>query len=143
MILVLGYGNTARADDGLGPAFVERISRRQFTGLHAVADFHLKVEHVDLVAKADTAIFVDAEMSGSSPFSYDRVEPDMSQDFSGHGLSPGAILALSTVLYGQAPDAYLLGITGYHFRVMEEKLSPPACRNLDFAVAFIRRRLFY
>ena len=44
-ILLLGYGNPGRCDDGLGPAFAARIEARGLPGLDVFTDYQLTVDH--------------------------------------------------------------------------------------------------
>ncbi len=66
-VLVYGYGNPGRLDDGLGPALVRELSRR---GLRAEADletaYQLQVEDAARVAEYDLVIFADAAPASTS-----------------------------------------------------------------------------
>ena len=133
MILLIGYGNPGRCDDGLGPAFADRIARRNLPGVEVVIDFQLKVEHALLIAEAATILFADAQMGGEKPFSLEPLAPVETGDVSSHSLSPASVLALAETLYGAAPAAFLLGISGQEFGHMHDALSQTALRNLDLA----------
>lgn len=140
-VLLIGYGNAGRGDDGLGPAFAERISASRPEGCRIDIDYQLTVEHALPVADAATVVFVDAMIGGDAPFQFAPVAADGSADLASHSLSPQAVLALAEMLYGATPEAYVLGIAGISFGEIAEGLSETGCRNLDLAEAYFRHWL--
>ena len=60
-ILLIGYGNPGRADDGLGPALADRIEALDLPGLTVESDYQLSIEHAALAAGHDIVIFADAD----------------------------------------------------------------------------------
>ena len=52
-ILVYGYGNPGRGDDGLGPAFVEALELLGATDLDCESDYQLAIEDAASLAKYD------------------------------------------------------------------------------------------
>ncbi len=133
-MLVIGYGNPGRGDDGLGPAFADRIAAMHLPGVEVLADFQLKAEHALQVAEAESVVFVDADMTRQDGFALDPVCPSENGDISSHALSPQTVLALAQTLLGAVPAAYLLAIGGQNFGRIEEGLSAPATRNLEAAL---------
>ena len=136
MIRLIGYGNPGRGDDGLGQALAARMA--DVAGLAVTTDYQLTVDHALLIAEADMVIFADALMQADVPFTFTQVTPSTSHDVTSHSLSPQAVLALCNTLYGQAPEAYLLGITGHEFGEVKEGLSPLALSNLLLAEVLLR-----
>lgn len=136
MIRVIGYGNPGRGDDGLGPALAAGIV--DGSGLIVSCDYQLTVDHALQIADADHVIFADAAMNGARPYVFTPVAASTAHDVTSHSLSPQAVLALCNTLYGRAPDAFVLGITGYAFGEVKEGLSPQAQSNLTLATAFLR-----
>lgn len=130
---LIGYGNPGRGDDGLGPAFTARIARADIPGLTVTTDYQLTVDHALLVSGAGQVVFVDALAGSEEPFRFAPVAPATTQDLTSHSLSPEAVLALSATLYGAAPKAYILGITGHEFGEVKEGLSAGAENNLRLA----------
>ena len=141
-MLVYGYGNPGRLDDGLGPALVRELGRR---GLRAEVDletaYQLQVEDAELVAAHDLVLFADAAAAGPEPFGLGRLEPSGRAEFSTHALEPGAVLALARQHFGGPAEAFLLGIRGYEFDDYGERLSPGARRNLAAAADHVCRLL--
>jgi len=137
--LILGWGNPGRVDDGLGPAFIEAISKVAPPGIALDSDYQLTVENAAEVARYDRVLFVDADRRGPLPFTMLKLEPSADgSSFSTHSVAPGAVLALCRDLFHATPEAWLLGIRGYEFDRFGEGLSPRARANLDRAVDFIR-----
>ncbi len=140
--LMLGWGNEGRRDDGLGPAFARLFAERHLPGLTVDTDYQLQVEDAYEAAGYSRVIFVDADRTGPEPFSCRRLEPtDSNLSFSSHSVPPGGVLALTRELYGNEPEAWLLGIRGYDFDRFEESLSAPARDNLEAAADFVAAAL--
>ena len=93
-ILVYGYGNPGRQDDGLGPALVERLEGEHIPGVATDSNYQLQVEDAVAVSQSDTVIFVDAAASGDEPFTFSEVKPSSETTFTTHSVSPGSVLAL-------------------------------------------------
>ncbi|MBZ0172821.1 MAG: hydrogenase maturation protease [Phycisphaerales bacterium] len=138
-VLVLGFGNPGRLDDGLGLAVVEEIAGHP--GVVAEHDYQLNIEHGALVAGFDTVVFVDAVVSGDEPCFFRRLMPRKAESFSSHVMRPESVLAFAGDGFGWDGAAYLLGVRGYEFNEYGERLSEPALENLGAAVALLRRVL--
>jgi hydrogenase maturation protease len=139
-ILVLGYGNPGRQDDGLGPAAIAEIEGMGLPNLTAFDNYQLNIEDAVDVAAHDIVWFVDAARIGASPYSVRAVSPSPSIEFTSHIVRPEAILAIARQCYGRAPLAFLLAIRGYEFEFIEA-LTPSAKENLDAAVAMLTERI--
>jgi hydrogenase maturation protease len=141
-LLLLGYGNPGRRDDGLGPALVDAAASLGRDDLTVDADYQLTVEDAAQVAAHPYVLFVDAALEGPEPFSLRRIEPaDKKAGFSTHSLDPRSVLALARDLFDARPEAYLLGIRGYAFDAFGEGLTPKAKRNLEAALEFLKQAL--
>lgn len=133
-ILVLGYGNPARGDDGLGPALAELINDAAHPRVDAMWDYQPAVEHAADIAKHPAVIFVDASADAPAPFSVRRLRPRAADAFTSHVLPPEAVLSLAHEALGWRGTAYLLALRGYSFRAFDESLSTGARENLRAAV---------
>jgi hydrogenase maturation protease len=140
-VLVIGYGNPGRLDDGLGPALAEALQAMNLPGVTVDADYQLTVEDAELAARHAFVVFADAAVRGPEPFALRRVAPASEADFSTHSVEPGAVLTLSRQLFGGDPQAYTVAIRGYSFGGFGESLTPAAQRNLAAAVAFMQDSL--
>ena len=140
-ILVYGYGNLGRGDDGLGPRLVTALQDAGVDGAVCEADYQLSVEDSATLAGYEVVIFVDADMKGPAPFRFRRVEPAREMSFSSHSATPGQVLALAQQMFGAKTRAFTLGIRGYVFGEMCEALSEAAQANLASALSFATHAL--
>ena len=137
-VLVIGYGNPGRLDDGLGPALAAAIERMALPGVTVDADYQLSIEDALEVAGHDIVVLADADVSGPEPFYFRPLEPTPGVGFSSHSVSPGALLALAREEFGAGAQAWVLGIRGYEFDGFGEGLTPRAAENLASAVTALR-----
>jgi hydrogenase maturation protease len=135
-VLILGYGNPGRQDDGLGPAAASRIEALGWPDVTAYDNYQLNIEDALDVADHDVVWFVDAARFGPHPFAVETIGPAATLEFTSHLLRPQAILAMAHQFYGAAPQAFLLGIRGYEFE-FAEGLTKAASGNLALAVAML------
>jgi hydrogenase maturation protease len=140
-VLIIGFGNPGRADDGLGPALVARVEAWAPPGVDVESDYQLAIEHAQQVADHDLVIFADADASAGAPFRLRRVRPEPAPSFTSHAVSPGAVLALADRCFGRRPEAWLLGLHAADLRSFREGLSPEGEAALMAAEARLRRIL--
>ena len=139
--LLIGIGNTARADDGLGWAFLEAIREGGHFNGELALRYQLQVEDADMIRDYETVIFVDAlHKPVEAGFYWKPCLPVATFGFSTHALDPESVIALCQELYGEAPEAYTLGITGHKWE-LEEGLSPEALKNLEGALRFFEENI--
>jgi hydrogenase maturation protease len=136
-VLVIGYGNPGRMDDGLGPALVEALEKLAIEGVDLDADYQLIVEDAAAVAAHKVVVFADAAETGPEPFYLRPVEPKGELGFSSHGCQPEAVMALAQELFRADTKGYILGIRGYEFNEFREALSDRARANLAAATEFL------
>ena len=136
-VLVLGYGNPGRQDDGLGPAVAAAIEALDWPGVTVCDNYQLVIEDVVDIAEHDVVWFVDAARDGGEPYELRRLSPTFDVTFTSHLVKPGTLLAIAGHYYGKSPEAYLLGIRGYEFEFLEG-LTDRARSNLADALALIR-----
>jgi hydrogenase maturation protease len=140
-VLVIGYGNPGRLDDGLGPALASAVEKMNIAGVSVDSDYQLTVEDASQASEHDVVIFADASENGCEPFFFERILPDDEFSFSSHSVEPGSVLTLAGKLFGNVPRGYALGIRGYEYNEFGERLSPKALINLDEAIKFIEKLL--
>lgn len=134
--LVIGYGNPGRADDGLGPAFIDRLEREVIPGVRTIGAFQLQVEHAAEMRDAALTVFVDASVVGPT-CTLRRVEPEQTQSFSTHSVSPGQVLGLARQVFGWTGDAFVLAIRGEAFDQFCDTLSPGGAAALEAAAGVL------
>jgi hydrogenase maturation protease len=145
-ILLIGFGNPGRLDDGLGPALAERIdqwcqSQLGQSQITVETCYQLAVEHAELVSGYDVVVFADADMQGCAPFQWSRIEPRLDASFTTHDVAPSTVLGLAHNLFGATTQGYLLAIRGYQFDDFGETLSVPAQDNLSAAVLWLQSQI--
>jgi len=141
-ILVIGYGNPGRQDDGLGPAAAAEIKAAGWPSVTTCDNYQLVIEDAVEVAAHDVVWFVDAARDGDAPCAIQRLSPALDITFTSHLLKPEALLAIADQQFGRVPEAHLVSIRGYEFDFLEA-LSDRARNNLALAVTLMRRRIGY
>lgn len=108
--LLIGYGNTLRGDDGLGPHVAECLAADLLPAGRRIACPELTPELAVPLSEADLAIFVDASRDRPpGEIACARLAPlPRGQAAFSHALTPAALLALARDLYGACPPAWLL-----------------------------------
>jgi len=139
-VLVLGYGNPGRQDDGLGPAVSAGIDLLGWPNLTAFDNYQLNIEDAIDVAAHDIVWFADATRAGPAPYEVHDLSPASSIEFTSHLLRPEAVLAIARQYFGGSPRAYLLAVRGYEFEFVEA-LTVGAVENLAMALAMLTDRL--
>lgn len=132
-LLVVGYGNTLRNDDGVGPRAAEEIARLHLPGVTAVACPLLTPELADPVSRADCVVFVDASVEASPEVRFRPLQPADSSRILAHAADPATLLALARDVFGHAPRAWWLTIPVTDLGV-GESLSDRARSGLRVAV---------
>jgi hydrogenase maturation protease len=137
-ILVYGFGNPGRQDDGLGPGFAEMVDewKQKNTADNIVVDsnYQLNVEDALEISEYDVVVFADATIEEDvEDFILDILDPTKAEvKYTLHAASPGYILELCHELYQKYPSTYLLRIKGYEWD-FREGISIAASRNLNMA----------
>ena len=143
-ILIYGYGNPGREDDGLGPALIDLVEEWIIQGknknVHIDSNYQLNIEDAFNIRDYDVVIFADASVRDIEDFKITRVEPSDKIHYSMHAVSPSFIVHLCKKMYNHAPDTYLLHIKGYTFN-LGEGISNKASKNLHLAFNFIKEVL--
>jgi len=161
-ILLIGYGNPGRLDDGLGPALTEKFQQAEpapksfqalekssksscndFQGLESLtveSNYQLNVEDAAQIAEYDTVIFADASTDAEPPFTFTPVTPEKGGlSFSSHSVSAAQLMGMVDELFGKQPEAWMLAIRGVEFNEFGETLSEQAAENLERAVEFLKQ----
>ncbi len=135
-VLVVGYGNALRSDDGLGWHAAEILADDpRLDGVTVLQRHQLTPELALDISRASLVVLVDAS-HGSPPgtVAIERVEPAGTGGTTwSHHLSPPSVLALASELYGRAPDAYLVS-AGVESLAAGETLSPVVERAMPALV---------
>jgi len=140
-VLLIGFGNPGRLDDGLGPALAARINALKLPSVTVDSDYQLQVEYAEALSRYAVVVFADAAVAGKEPFYVEKVVPTRGVTFSSHSLSPADTLGLAQDLFGAETEGFMLGIRGYEFNEFGERLSVRAAENLEQACCFLESLL--
>lgn len=136
-ILVIGYGNPGRLDDGLGPEFAERLLELDLPDVTIESNYQLNIEDAELISRFDIVVFADASVDATEPFEFKPLGKQAPMvGFSSHSITAGSLLGLAEDIFDATPSAYTLAIRGYDFDEFGEHLSVQAQANLDATVSF-------
>ena len=113
-VLVIGYGNPLRSDDGVGLQVAEAV-RQLYTGddrIEVLTCHQLVPELAAKIAESDQVIFVDAAQLGApGELNHKELNPELLSGSSNHRLDPASLLRLSQEVYGRCPKASLLTVS--------------------------------
>lgn len=136
-ILIIGYGNTLRGDDGVGPRVAEAVEKLRLSNVRTLICQQLSPEHADPISRAQSVIFVDAAMDAPMEVQLRPLEPGETSQLMAHAADPRTMLALARDVFGHAPAAWWLTIPAVKMEFGEE-LSPEARRGCSEALEMIQ-----
>jgi hydrogenase maturation protease len=116
MVLVIGYGNDLRSDDGAGRRVVELVEAMGLPHVETISTHQLTPELAERMAESRLTIFVDAvparalqaRLVGPTVIRL-RASRRLPTTL-GHAPDPGSLLFLSRGLYGGRPRALLIAV---------------------------------
>src|SRR4051812_32543817 len=111
-VLIIGYGNTLRRDDRVGPRIARRVPQWRRPGVTTRDVFQLTPELAADLAGCTHALFVDAAC-GVEDIELRAVEPRAESGSLGHASSPARVLGWAAALYGHSPAAWLLTVPAF------------------------------
>lgn len=132
-LLVIGYGNTLRGDDGVGPRVAEAVGALRLPGVRTLICQQLSPEHAAPISLAETVIFVDAAVDATQEVQLRRLEPNDTTQLMAHAADPRTMLALSRDVFGHVPRAWWLTIPAVKME-FSESLTPEAQRGCAEAI---------
>ncbi len=149
-ILIYGYGNPGRQDDGLGARFVELVDQwikdEKLEHISTDCNYQLNIEDAAVIAEYDIVIFIDASVvEDIEQYRLETVEPnDAAIEFTMHAVSTAFVVDLCRKMYGKTPKVLVLHIKSYEFDFKEE-LTNKAAENMlaafDFMKGYLRNNL--
>ncbi len=146
MILVIGYGNTLRSDDGVGQHIAWKIAAIGWPGVRSIATTQLTPELAAEIAQATQVIFVDAIVTDAIQcvqtitFSPQAVALSAAPGAMTHHATPQGLLGLARSLYGHCPRGVLMSVPGVNFE-LGETLSRIALQNAAVALQLISSQI--
>lgn len=135
-LLVIGYGNTLRRDDGVGPWVATQVAERLGDAVRCTAVPQLFPELAECIAHARCVVFVDAGPAAATMAVQALGVSESDVPPGTHVSDPRALLGLATALFGSRPQAWLLTVPGSDYS-HGEGLSPQTRDGAAQAVAWI------
>jgi hydrogenase maturation protease len=140
-VLIYGYGNPGRRDDGLGIRLVEKIGEwckeKGWKNIDFDSNYQLNIEDAELISNYDIVIFADASTEDMEHCRLSKVNPSEARiEFTMHAVSPAFVLSLCNDIFKKHPETYLLHIKGYEWN-FKEGISNKAKENLNIALKTI------
>jgi len=139
-LLICGYGNPGRGDDGLGIALAEAAEKWGLPGVTVQACYQLNAEDALALSGAGSVIFADASKKLKEGFTFTPLEPSSGISFTTHAMAPGSVASLCMELYGKCPPCYILEMAGDEWG-LGEGLSDKGSDSLAKAVSFLKAKL--
>jgi hydrogenase maturation protease len=150
-ILILGFGNPDREDDGVAWHILRALAVK--LGLPAPSSYEdefsvndrldfafylqLTPEMAEEIAAYERVCFVDAHMGNIPlPVQMIPVESEFQRSPFTHHLTPQSLISMCETLYQRKPDAALLSVLGHRFLFTRE-LSPETAALVPEAVNLI------
>ncbi len=138
-ILIIGYGNTLRSDDGIGQKVAEEVEKWGDPRVRSLYLHQLTPELVLEMATAKMVIFVDAiQMTDQiREIEFKTITVNEDNNNSNHSSNPQYLLNLTQQLYNKKPVVFWLLIPVINFD-FGENFSPIALKGLEIALTKIK-----
>jgi hydrogenase maturation protease len=125
-VLIIGYGNPLRSDDGFG-WHASRMIAQELAGHNAevITCHQLTPELAEPLSHSSHAVFIDADAEGEpGEIHWREVQPQAEASSAlTHTCSPAGLLASAARLYGRCPQAVLITVSAQSFD-FGDSLSP-------------------
>ncbi|MEG3437195.1 hydrogenase maturation protease [Pannus brasiliensis CCIBt3594] len=135
-ILIIGYGNTLRNDDGVGVRVAEIIEGKNYPDTRVITAHQLTPELSEDIAGCDLVIFVDAVFSDRPEIQIENLESSGDWKNLGHAENPRSLLAFTRSIYQKTPIARGVYIPAVNCDFGEE-LSEVTSKGMEGAIKAI------
>jgi hydrogenase maturation protease len=118
--LIIGYGNALRGDDAIGlhAAYQLESQFRDDPDVEVIACHQLTPELADDISDCELVIFLDASCHGQAgTVRCNAISLENGPGAFSHQLDPASLIAAAEQLYGEAPKAFTLTLTGWSFEL--------------------------
>ena len=142
-ILIIGYGNTLRGDDGVGYKIAEIIEQWNINNITSLAVHQLTPDLAENIAQADTVIFVDAVTItdiNQAKLEIKTISSNQKSNNLAHHNNPEQLLSLTQAIYQKVPQAYWILVPAFNFN-FSEGLSPFTQKYVNLALEKIKDML--
>jgi hydrogenase maturation protease len=124
-VLVVGFGNTLRTDDGVGRhAAQQLVMDPRLDGATVIACHQLAPEIALDLSQAAFAVLIDASATQpAGTFTIEPLSPTPSGTSGSHHVDAAELVGLAATLYGHAPEVVTVSVGAASFE-LGEGLSP-------------------
>lgn len=138
-VLIIGYGNPLRADDGVGWQTARRLAGLlQDEFVETLALHQLTPELAEPISRADLVIFIDASQEGSpGSWKCERLVANTTAGNSlAHHFTPESLLAYAQAIFRASPFALVISVAGESF-AYHEQLTPSVEKALPQVIEHV------
>jgi len=145
-VLVVGYGNIHRRDDGIGPWVVNWVGHvlQHRKEIRTLSLHQLDADLIEELRDIDLLILVDAsveEIEGG--WRWMKVEPEFGDlPYLTHHVKPSFLLGLLQSIYHRCPQTWLVSVHGQDFgfgEMLSQEAEERACGVVSEIVRFLSR----
>lgn len=141
--LIIGYGNTLRGDDGVGPAVATQLQVLLKTGqARVLVRPQLTFELAEDVSQAPFTLLIDAAGQGTpGTVGLHEIQPAKNPgSLFQHHVPPQVLLATAQILYDRLPPMTLISVAGMQFD-QDRMLSDVVQRAIPEVIDIVQKRL--
>ena len=107
-LLVVGYGNELRCDDGVGPKVAAALQEMKLPGVRTITCHQLTPELAEPVSQARRVVFVDAAVDAAAGIQWRELRPAATGRIMAHAAAPSLDASELHKLHGRPlPDGLL------------------------------------
>lgn len=139
-VLIIGYGNDLRGDDGIGPQVAQIVAGWRLPQVRSLPLHQLTPELASDIAGVSLVIFVDAGSGIKHKTESIKLYPHNSKEYReirSHWSDPNALLSLTHALYDSCPEAWNIIVPGVNFE-LGDRLSSVAQQGITQALTQIK-----
>ena len=137
-LLIIGYGNPLRRDDGIGWRVADRLATLAGDAAKVLTVHQLTPELAEPISKAGLVIFIDACYAGrAGSWTCETISPDQESPAAfTHYFAPENLLGYAKAIFGAKPKALLISVAGASFDCGDQ-LSPAVAGIVPEIVATV------
>jgi len=138
-LLIIGYGNPLRRDDGVGWHIVHELLKSSYPPyVEIVARVQLTPELAEPISRAGTVLFIDASRDcRPGEIRQGRILPQPMKPTLNHHVAAEGLLQLADDVYYARPEAYVFSVGVESFDYGEE-LSPALAQTFPVLLARVQ-----
>ncbi len=118
-VLLIGYGNTLRCDDGIGQLVAITVETWHEPLVESLYIHQLTPELAEKIAEFEVVMFVDASIECATVQLTPIKSSSINNNFT-HHLTPESLIYLTEFLYQKTPKAWLISIPIKNLNLGEE-----------------------